>query len=109
MNTLAGGVLGAKDEKDEDAELRALIDELGRRSYDTALGRREVPDRFDVQLGRGNSPSCCIAWPVMPARCPWPKPTLLQVGLHSTVTSTYPTGHSPWPSPTQLPKAATSA
>jgi acyl-CoA dehydrogenase len=52
MNTLAGGVLGAKDEKDEDAELRALIDELGRRSYDTALGRREVPDRFDVQLWR---------------------------------------------------------
>lgn len=50
MSALAGGVFAAATPRDDDAELRGLVDDLGRRSYDAGLGRRGVPDRFDAEL-----------------------------------------------------------
>ncbi|MDT5137089.1 MAG: acyl-CoA dehydrogenase, partial [Mycobacterium sp.] len=52
MSTLAGGVFAANAVRDDDAELRSLVDELGQRSYDVGLGRRGVPDQFDAELWR---------------------------------------------------------
>jgi acyl-CoA dehydrogenase len=52
MSALAGGVFDAGSPQDDDAELRGLVDELGRRSYEARLGRRGVPDRFDAELWR---------------------------------------------------------
>lgn len=51
MTALAGGVFAAKD-TGADAELRALVDDIARRSYDAGLGRRRVPDEFDADLWR---------------------------------------------------------
>lgn len=52
MSALAGGVFAGSAVRDDDAELRSLVDELGQRSYDAGLGRRGVPDRFDTDLWR---------------------------------------------------------
>jgi acyl-CoA dehydrogenase len=52
MSALAGGVFAATDARDDDAELRQLVDELGRRAYDTGLGHRGIPDQFDGELWR---------------------------------------------------------
>jgi acyl-CoA dehydrogenase len=52
MSALAGGVFAAKDAQDDDADLRQLVGDIGRRSYDAGLGRRGVPDQFDTELWR---------------------------------------------------------
>ena len=52
MSALAGGVFAATDSRDDDAELRQLVDDLGRRSYDAGMGQRGIPDQFDAQLWR---------------------------------------------------------
>ncbi|MBB5160672.1 acyl-CoA dehydrogenase family protein [Mycobacterium sp. AZCC_0083] len=52
MTALAGGVFATKGIQDDDADLRQLVDDLGRRSYEASLGRRGVPDRFDADLWR---------------------------------------------------------
>jgi len=52
MSALAGGVFAANDTQDDDAELRQLVDELGRRAYDAGLGHRGIPDHFDGELWR---------------------------------------------------------
>jgi acyl-CoA dehydrogenase len=52
VTSLSGGVFAADRTIDEDADLRRLVDDLGRRSYDASLGRRGVPDRFDADLWR---------------------------------------------------------
>jgi acyl-CoA dehydrogenase len=50
VSAVAGGIFASKTATDDDTELRDLIDQLGRRSYAAALGRRGVPDRFDADL-----------------------------------------------------------
>jgi acyl-CoA dehydrogenase len=50
MSALAGGVFATITARDDDAELRQLVDDLGRRSYDAGLGRRGVPEEFDAEL-----------------------------------------------------------
>ena len=52
MSALAGGVFATTDARDDDAELRQLVDDLGQRSYDAGLGHRGIPDRFDAELWR---------------------------------------------------------
>jgi acyl-CoA dehydrogenase len=52
VSALAGGIFASKTARDDYAELRDLIDELGQRSYDATLGRRGVPDQFDADLWR---------------------------------------------------------
>lgn len=52
MSVLTGGVFATKDGKTDNTELRDLVDDLGRRSYDAGMGRRGVPDRFDAELWR---------------------------------------------------------
>jgi acyl-CoA dehydrogenase len=52
MSALAGGVFATKLAGDDDAELRELVDDLGKRSYDASLGRRRLPARFDDELWR---------------------------------------------------------
>ncbi|BBX17184.1 acyl-CoA dehydrogenase [Mycolicibacterium duvalii] len=51
-SALSGGVFTAENRQDDDAELRQLVDELGRRSYEGGLGRRGIPDRLDAELWR---------------------------------------------------------
>ena len=50
MSVLSGGIFDTADEKDDTAELRALVDELGRRSFEARLGQRGMPERFDDDL-----------------------------------------------------------
>jgi acyl-CoA dehydrogenase len=52
MSALAGGVFAATDTRDDDAQLRQLVDDLGQRSYDAGLGHRGIPDQFDTELWR---------------------------------------------------------
>ncbi|KBZ61200.1 acyl-CoA dehydrogenase family protein [Mycobacterium marseillense] len=52
MSALAGGVFAAPDAHDGDTQLRELVDDLGQRSYEAALGRRGIPDQFDAELWR---------------------------------------------------------
>ncbi|BBZ27293.1 acyl-CoA dehydrogenase [Mycolicibacterium madagascariense] len=52
MSILTGGVFATKGSGDDIAELRSLVDDLGRRSFDAQLGRRGLPDRFDAELWR---------------------------------------------------------
>lgn len=52
MTALAGGVFGSGDRNDDDAELRRLVDDLGRLAFDARLGHRALPDRFDADLWR---------------------------------------------------------
>jgi acyl-CoA dehydrogenase len=50
MSALTGGVFDVDIGHDDHMELRDLVDEIGRRSYDAALGRRGIPDCFDAEL-----------------------------------------------------------
>lgn len=52
MSALAGGVFAVTGSKDDDTQLRQLVDDLGRRSYDAGLGHRGIPDQFDTELWR---------------------------------------------------------
>lgn len=52
MSALAGGLFDSDARQDDDAELRKLVDDLGRLAFDARLGRRAVPDRFDTDLWR---------------------------------------------------------
>jgi acyl-CoA dehydrogenase len=52
MSALAGGMFATIDARDDDAELRKLVEDLGRRSYDAGLGHRSIPDKFDAELWR---------------------------------------------------------
>jgi acyl-CoA dehydrogenase len=53
MNPLWGGALDTDGSRDEDtAELRQLVEELTRRSFDSRLGRRGIPEEFDGTLWR---------------------------------------------------------
>jgi acyl-CoA dehydrogenase len=52
MSALAGGVFAATDARDDDTQLRELVENLGRRSYDAGLGHRGIPDQFDAELWR---------------------------------------------------------
>jgi acyl-CoA dehydrogenase len=52
VTALAGGVFASDRSQDDDDALRQLVAELGRRSYDTGLGQRGMPDQFDVELWR---------------------------------------------------------
>ncbi|MBJ7336368.1 acyl-CoA dehydrogenase family protein [Mycolicibacterium sp.] len=55
MSTLAGGVFATEVVRDDDAELRELVEDLGQRSYDANLGQRGLPLRFDDELWRNLS------------------------------------------------------
>jgi acyl-CoA dehydrogenase len=50
LSALSGGVFDAGTADDEHAELRQLVDDIGRRYFDARLGRRRVPDQFDAEL-----------------------------------------------------------
>ena len=52
MSALSGGLLDPPSAGDDTAELRALVDELGRRSFEARLGQRGVPEKFDSELWR---------------------------------------------------------
>ena len=52
MSAVSGGVFDAAREDDDNAELRALVDELGRRSFEARLGQRGMPEKFDDALWR---------------------------------------------------------
>ncbi|MEE6137542.1 acyl-CoA dehydrogenase family protein [Mycobacterium sp. 050128] len=52
MSALAGGVFAVTDSHDGDTQLRQLVDDLGQRSYEAALGHRGIPDQFDAELWR---------------------------------------------------------
>ena len=52
MTALSGGVFATGTAEDDDAELRRLVDDIGRRSFDAKLGRRRVPEEFDADLWR---------------------------------------------------------
>ena len=51
LTALAGGVFGPSVD-DANAELRQLVDDIGRRSFDARLGYRSRPERFDDALWR---------------------------------------------------------
>lgn len=50
MSALAGGVFGVESGSADDVDLRQLVDDLGRRSYDGSLGQRGIPDPLDTEL-----------------------------------------------------------
>jgi acyl-CoA dehydrogenase len=52
VSALSGGIFDAARAEDDTAELRALVDELGRRSFEARLGQRGMPERFDDDLWR---------------------------------------------------------
>jgi acyl-CoA dehydrogenase len=52
LSALSGGVFDTGPVDDDNAELRQLVDDIGRRSFDARLGRRRVPDQFDDDLWR---------------------------------------------------------
>ena len=52
MTALSGGVFDTGTADDDGAELRQLVDDIGRRSFDAKLGRRRVPEQFDADLWR---------------------------------------------------------
>jgi acyl-CoA dehydrogenase len=52
VSALSGGVFDTGTADDEYAELRQLVDDIGRRSFDARLGRRRVPEQFDAELWR---------------------------------------------------------
>ncbi|MGV0793218.1 acyl-CoA dehydrogenase family protein [Mycolicibacterium sp. XJ1819] len=55
MSALSGGVFDAATADDDYTELRRLVDDIGRRSFDARLGRRRMPDQFDTDLWRNLS------------------------------------------------------
>ncbi len=52
MTALSGGVFDTATADDDGAELRQLVDDIGRRSFDAKLGSRRVPEQFDAELWR---------------------------------------------------------
>jgi acyl-CoA dehydrogenase len=52
VTALSGGVFDTGTTDDDGAELRQLVDDIGRRSFDARLGRRRVPEQFDADLWR---------------------------------------------------------
>jgi acyl-CoA dehydrogenase len=53
ITSLAGGVFaGGTDNHDDNAELAALVDEIGHRSFDARVGHRSLPEQFDEALWR---------------------------------------------------------
>lgn len=50
MTALSGGVFDSGDHNGDDAELRRLVDDLGRLAFDARLGHRILPDQFDADL-----------------------------------------------------------
>ncbi|MCV7108074.1 hypothetical protein H7H74_20095, partial [Mycolicibacterium chitae] len=48
---LAGGVFAANaaGSADEHAELRRLVDDIGRRSFEARIGQRSLPEAFDAE------------------------------------------------------------
>jgi acyl-CoA dehydrogenase len=52
MSALSGGVFDTGPVDDDNGELRQLVDDIARRSFDARLGRRRVPDQFDDDLWR---------------------------------------------------------
>ena len=52
MNALSGGVFHTSAAHDDSAELRQLVDDIGRRSFDAKIGTRRVPEQFDDALWR---------------------------------------------------------
>ena len=52
VTALSGGVFDTGITDDDGAELRQLVDDIGRRSFDAKLGRRRVPEQFDADLWR---------------------------------------------------------
>ncbi|BBU21035.1 acyl-CoA dehydrogenase family protein [Mycobacterium xenopi] len=49
-NALAGGVFDVSIRDDDVAELRRLVDDISRRSFDARLGHRGLPEQFDHAL-----------------------------------------------------------
>ncbi len=47
---LTGGVLQAGPDDDEFADLRRLVDDIGRRSFEERVGESRRPERFDAKL-----------------------------------------------------------
>lgn len=52
MNALSGGIFETGANNDGGAELRQLVDDVGRRSFEARLGRRRMPEELDTQLWR---------------------------------------------------------
>jgi acyl-CoA dehydrogenase len=52
VTALSGGVFDTGSADDGAAELRQLVDDIGRRSFDARLGTRRVPEQFDADLWR---------------------------------------------------------
>jgi acyl-CoA dehydrogenase len=52
VSALSGGIFDTAGDGDDTAELRALVDELGRRSFGARLGQRGMPEKFDDDLWR---------------------------------------------------------
>jgi acyl-CoA dehydrogenase len=52
MSALWGGVFDTEGSDDDSADLRKLVDDIGRRSFEARLGQRGVPERFDDALWR---------------------------------------------------------
>jgi acyl-CoA dehydrogenase len=52
LTALSGGVFATGTADDDSAELRQLVDDIGRRSFDAKLGNRRVPEQFDADLWR---------------------------------------------------------
>ncbi len=49
---LSGGVIDNAPANDASSELRQLVDDIGRRSFDARVGRRTRPEKFDGTLWR---------------------------------------------------------
>lgn len=52
MTALAGGVFDALIPDDDSADLRGLVADIGRQSFDARLGHRGLPEAFDEALWR---------------------------------------------------------
>ncbi|ORA19934.1 acyl-CoA dehydrogenase family protein [Mycobacterium arosiense] len=52
MTAFSTGVFATDTVNDEHAELRQLVDDIGRRSFDARLGQRRIPEQFDAELWR---------------------------------------------------------
>ena len=51
-DVLAGGVFAPAIAGDDHAELRELVDDIGRRSFEARFGRRRLPEEFDEAAWR---------------------------------------------------------
>ncbi|MGD1257063.1 acyl-CoA dehydrogenase family protein [Mycobacterium seoulense] len=52
MTAFSSGAFAGDTADDEHAELRQLVDDIGRRSFDARIGQRRIPEQFDAQLWR---------------------------------------------------------